>query len=68
MNITFSIYESVKHKTKSLVLLPIIYFIMHFSYGLGFLAGLVFFANKWRASRVMDNSFKKENFSLKVNA
>ena len=68
MNITFSVYESVKHKTKSLVLLPIIYFIMHFSYGLGFLAGLVFFANKWRASTVMDNSFKKENFSLKVNA
>ena len=64
VNITFSIYESVKHKVKSLVLLPIIYFIMHFSYGLGFLVGLVFFANKWRASRVMDNSFKKENFSL----
>ena len=68
VNITFSIYESVKHKVKSLVLLPIIYFIMHFSYGLGFLVGLVFFANKWRASRVMDNSFKKENFSLRANA
>ena len=66
VNVTFSIYESIKHHNKSLVLLPVIYFIMHLSYGLGFLAGLVFFANKWRASRVMDNSFKKENFSLKV--
>ena len=68
VNITFSIYESVKSHAKSLVLLPVIYFIMHLSYGLGFLAGLVFFANRWRASSVVDNSFKKENFSLKVNA
>tara|TARA_B100001248_G_C27396272_1_gene465786 strand:+ start:2671 stop:3708 length:1038 start_codon:yes stop_codon:yes gene_type:complete len=67
-NITFSIYESVKHGVKSLILLPIIYFIMHFSYGLGFLVGLVFFANKWRASSVMDNSFKKEKFYLQTNA
>ena len=68
VNITFSIYESVKHGVKSLILLPIIYFIMHFSYGLGFLVGLVFFANKWRASGVMDNSFKKEKFYLQTNA
>ena len=68
VNVTFSIYESVKSHAKSLVLLPIIYFIMHLSYGLGFLAGLVLFANRWGASSVMDNSFKKENFSLKVNA
>ena len=68
VNITFSVYESIKNHFNSLVLLPVIYFIMHLSYGLGFLAGLVFFANKWRASSVMDNSFKKENFSLKVNA
>ena len=68
MNITFSIYESIKNQSKSLILLPVIYFIMHLSYGIGFLAGLVFFANRWRASKVMDNSFKKENFSLRVNA
>tara|TARA_Y100001980_G_C14535714_1_gene312332 strand:+ start:330 stop:1367 length:1038 start_codon:yes stop_codon:yes gene_type:complete len=68
VSITFSIYESIKRHDKSLALLPVIYFIMHLSYGLGFLAGLVFFANKWKASRVMDNSFKKENFYLKVNA
>ena len=68
VNITFSIYESVKSHAKSLVLLPVIYFIMHLSYGLGFLAGLVFFAKRWGASSVMDNSFKKEIFSLKENA
>ena len=68
MNITFSIYESIKNQSKSLILLPVIYFIMHLSYGIGFLAGLVFFANRWRASNVVDNSFKKENFALKVNA
>ena len=43
VNITFSIYESVKNHSKSLILLPIIYFIMHFSYGLGFLVGLSIF-------------------------
>tara|TARA_A100001015_G_C14996804_1_gene716554 strand:+ start:899 stop:1936 length:1038 start_codon:yes stop_codon:yes gene_type:complete len=68
MNISFSIYESIRSQSKSLFLLPVIYFIMHLSYGIGFLAGLVFFANRWRASSVVDNSFKKENFSLKVNA
>ena len=68
MNITFSIYESIKSLSKSLILLPVIYFIMHLSYGVGFLAGLVFFANRWRSSRVVDNSFKKENFSLRANA
>ena len=68
VNITFSIYESLKSHAKLLVLLPFIYFIMHLSYGLGFLVGLVFFANRWRASSVVDNSFKKENFSLRVNA
>ena len=68
MNITFSIYELIKSKSKSLVILPVIYFIMHLSYGIGFLAGLVFFVNRWRTSSVVDNSFKKKNFSLKVNA
>ena len=67
MNITFSIFESVKRHIILFILLPVIYFIMHISYGLGFLAGLVFFINKWRASSLKDNSFKKENFSLKVN-
>ena len=68
MSMSFSMYELLRSQSKSLVLLPVIYFIMHLSYGIGFLAGLVFFANRWRASSVMDNSFKKENFSLKINA
>ena len=32
------------------LLLPVVFFILHFSYGLGFLCGLVRFAGRWRNS------------------
>ena len=46
----------------SILILPIIFFILHFSYGLGFLMGLVFFINKWADVKTKDYHFKKSKF------
>lgn len=46
-NLSFSVWISYKHGWKYLPLLPIVFAILHLSYGLGFLAGIVKFAGKW---------------------
>jgi succinoglycan biosynthesis protein ExoA len=46
-NLSVSIYTSVKKGWKHLPLLPMIYAILHMSYGTGFLVGLMKFANRW---------------------
>lgn len=46
-NLTASIITSAKRSWKHLPLLPVVYAILHLSYGFGFLAGLVKFANRW---------------------
>ncbi len=47
-NLTASLWTAGQRGWKYLPLLPVIYGILHFSYGLGFLAGLVKFINRWR--------------------
>jgi glycosyltransferase involved in cell wall biosynthesis len=47
-NLTASLFAAVKMGWKHLPLLPINYAIIHFSYGLGFFAGLVKFWKRWR--------------------
>jgi len=47
-NLTASSWTAGQRGWKYLPLLPVVYFILHFSYGLGFLAGLVKFINRWR--------------------
>lgn len=47
-NILASIYTAYKRGWKYLLLLPIIFAILHLSYGLGFLVGLIKFSNRWR--------------------
>ncbi len=46
-NIIASLITSAKRGWKHLPLLPVVYAILHLSYGSGFLIGLVRFANRW---------------------
>jgi glycosyltransferase involved in cell wall biosynthesis len=47
VNIAVSILHSFKKGWKHLIRLPFVYSILHISYGLGFLVGLVKFINRW---------------------
>lgn len=47
-NMTASFVTAAKKSLSYLVLLPIVFAILHFSYGLGFLVGLFRFWNRWR--------------------
>ena len=46
-NLGASLWIASKRNWRSLPLLPIVFTILHISYGLGFLFGLVRFANRW---------------------
>lgn len=46
-NLAASIYTAAKRGWKYLLLLPLVFAILHISYGLGFLAGLLKFWNRW---------------------
>ena len=68
-NFTATLYELLKSKKaqmyrliNSFALLPITFFTLHFSYGLGFLCGLGFFWNKWNDREVKDYHFDREQF------
>ena len=47
VNLIASIITAAKKGWKHLPLLPIVFSLLHISYGVGFLAGLVKFANRW---------------------
>lgn len=68
-NFIATLIESVKSfnpsapkSITSFTLLPIIYFTLHFSYGFGFLLGLIKFWNKWIDREVKDFHFDREQF------
>ena len=42
---------------KSVFYLPVTYFTLHFSYGLGYLSGLLYFVKKWGSIKLEDNYF-----------
>ncbi len=46
-NLSASVITSAKRGWKYLPLLPIVFVILHLSYGFGFLVGLVMFRNRW---------------------
>jgi succinoglycan biosynthesis protein ExoA len=46
-NLGASTYTALRRGWKHLPLLPLVYAILHLSYGLGFLVGLLRFANRW---------------------
>ena len=49
-NLTASILVARTTSWSALLLLPVIFAILHLSYGLGFLVGLIRFWNRWRSS------------------
>ncbi len=61
----FTIHKFIKLKYNflSVLLLPITYFVMHFSYGIGSLIGIFYFINKWKDRIIKDNHFNVSNFS-----
>ena len=59
---TFILRSEVNQKRLSYLLLPLIFFILHFSYGLGFIIGLIIFINKWFDKELKDKHFKKGQF------
>jgi succinoglycan biosynthesis protein ExoA len=46
-NLSASVYTCAKKGWRHMALLPVVYAILHVSYGTGFLVGLVRFANRW---------------------
>ena len=48
----------------SFSLMPLVYFTLHFSYGLGFICGLFYFWNKWNDVVVKDSYFIHEQFLI----
>jgi succinoglycan biosynthesis protein ExoA len=46
-NIVASLISGLGHGIQALLLLPVVYAMLHLSYGLGFLAGLIRFAGYW---------------------
>ena len=59
--------KSVHCPLFSFILLPAVYFVLHFSYGLGAICGLFYFWNKWRDRLLKDDHFDKEQFNLNTN-
>lgn len=57
------IFHKKKRKIISILILPITFFIIHFSYGLGSLFGLVRFINSWGNKEIIDSTFNKEKFN-----
>ena len=54
---------TLRYNLISIVLLPLSYFLMHFSYGIGNLCGIIYFINKWNDREVKDNHFNAKRFS-----
>jgi GT2 family glycosyltransferase len=49
-NLLASLYLALKRGLRYFPLLPVVFILLHFSYGLGFLQGLLKFAGRWRES------------------
>ena len=64
MNFIFSSI-SIKDRNENYLSIPFLqlsYFILHFSYGSGFVLGLIYFMGMWRKVRIMDDNFDKVYF------
>ena len=64
-----TILESIKTPSNliSVMMLPITFFILHISYGLGFLMGFIYFLPKWGDIIIKDAHFDKEQFTKNSN-
>jgi succinoglycan biosynthesis protein ExoA len=64
-----TIFELIKTPSNliSVMMLPITFFILHVSYGLGFLMGLIYFWDKWGDIKTKDGHFDREQFTINSN-
>ena len=64
-----TIFELIKTPSNfiSVMMLPATFFILHFSYGLGFLLGIIYFLNNWGDIKIKDGHFDKEQFKKNSN-
>ena len=65
INFIFS-YISIRNRKENYLSIPILqcsYFILHFSYGFGFILGLIYFIFKWNRTGTLDNNFDKNYFA-----
>jgi succinoglycan biosynthesis protein ExoA len=51
----------------SVMMLPVTFFILHISYGLGFLLGLIYFWDKWGDIKIKDDHFDRKKFTKNRN-
>jgi hypothetical protein len=60
-----TIFELIKTPSNfiSVMMLPITFFILHISYGLGFLMGFIYFLPKWGDIKTKDAHFDREQFT-----
>jgi hypothetical protein len=69
----FSLFATILELFKSpfnllsVMMLPLTFYILHISYGLGFLLGLVYFWDKWGDIKIKDGHFDREQFTKNSN-
>ena len=60
-NLLASLYTAIRYDLQTLPVLPFVFVTIHLSYGLGFLAGLIKFANLWGKTEVEKPVFQSEH-------
>jgi succinoglycan biosynthesis protein ExoA len=71
--LSFSLFATILELIKSpfnllsVMMLPLAFYILHISYGLGFLLGLVYFWDKWGDIKIKDDHFDRELFTKNGN-
>ena len=71
--LSFSLFSTILEFIKSplnhfsIMMLPLTFYILHISYGSGFLLGLIYFWNKWGNVKIKDDHFDRERFTKNRN-
>jgi len=71
--LSFSIFATILELFKSpfnllsVLMLPLTFYTLHISYGLGILLGLVYFWDKWGDIKIKDDHFDRERFTKNRN-
>jgi len=71
--LSFSLFSTISELIKtpsnfiSVMMLPVTFFILHVSYGLGFLMGFFYFLHKWADIKIKDGHFDREQFKKNGN-
>jgi len=67
--LSFSLFATILEFIKSplnlfsIMMLPLTFYILHISYGSGFLLGLIYFWNKWGNVKIQDDHFDRKKFT-----